>query len=511
MTGVVSVRSQRPISSSRGVRPSRASTSNKAASASRTAASVCARILPGKVCDSSFSNPAVSMTRKFRPSRFASPSRRSRVTPGWSSTSARRLPTSRLKSVDLPTLGRPTIATVGRDMIAIYPRPGRGPILSEGRQPAVVVINVERRVGDDRRHADARIQLSLTLERTGDRIDVDDCTVGADDDQAIASQDRARIIDFAALRFGLPELRELVDPADVAICAGYADQLGVVGHDEDPVAGNPRGRNTRDVELPDALTRVELHRDHAPPLANGKDLAVVDDRVGINVGKRGHGRADAGTLESVLPDHSAVLVAISIELTRGETCNDGPLTGGGRGRSENASHFERCRLRPIGRTVGLLERVNLIVLAHHVYGAIGHGGSAAQGSAGTDLPQDSTSTDVDRSDVSDAVGRVDQAIVVSDAAAIKRRRIVPFVIRRLAGPKQSSILPIEGAHGTQCVDRIDAAIGDDWCRREASCQVASATGLRLERAPKGPKRELAHRLLRIAARLAPFRIRLRRR
>jgi len=38
---------------------------------------------------------------------------RSRVTPGTSSTMARRLPTIRLNSVDFPTLGRPTSATSG--------------------------------------------------------------------------------------------------------------------------------------------------------------------------------------------------------------------------------------------------------------------------------------------------------------------------------------------------------------------------------------------------------------
>src|SRR5690606_40041441 len=38
--------------------------------------------------------------------------RRSRVTPGRSSTSASLRPTRRLNSVDLPTLGRPTMATV---------------------------------------------------------------------------------------------------------------------------------------------------------------------------------------------------------------------------------------------------------------------------------------------------------------------------------------------------------------------------------------------------------------
>src|SRR5204863_3232432 len=40
------------------------------------------------------------------------PSRRSRVTPGRSSTNAKRLPTRRLNRVDLPTFGRPTMATV---------------------------------------------------------------------------------------------------------------------------------------------------------------------------------------------------------------------------------------------------------------------------------------------------------------------------------------------------------------------------------------------------------------
>src|SRR5271157_1453793 len=39
---------------------------------------------------------------------------RSRVMPDSSPTIERRLPVSRLKSVDLPTLGRPTTATSGR-------------------------------------------------------------------------------------------------------------------------------------------------------------------------------------------------------------------------------------------------------------------------------------------------------------------------------------------------------------------------------------------------------------
>src|SRR5438132_3588045 len=47
------------------------------------------------------------------PTRSAIPVMRSRVTPGMSWTMACRFPTRRLKRVDLPTLGRPTMATVG--------------------------------------------------------------------------------------------------------------------------------------------------------------------------------------------------------------------------------------------------------------------------------------------------------------------------------------------------------------------------------------------------------------
>src|SRR5579871_1699665 len=44
---------------------------------------------------------------------------RSRVIPGSSPTMARREPTSRLNSVDLPTFGRPTMARVGSCAVAI--------------------------------------------------------------------------------------------------------------------------------------------------------------------------------------------------------------------------------------------------------------------------------------------------------------------------------------------------------------------------------------------------------
>src|SRR5580704_5451187 len=97
---------------SAAVRPARASTTNRIASQSMRAASVCARMRPASVSASPSSRPAVSTMVKERSASLPSPSRRSRVTPGSSSTSASLRPTSRLNSVDLPTFGRPMIATL---------------------------------------------------------------------------------------------------------------------------------------------------------------------------------------------------------------------------------------------------------------------------------------------------------------------------------------------------------------------------------------------------------------
>src|SRR5262245_30978813 len=76
------------------------------------AASVCSCIRDVSEPFAPSSRPAVSMMVKARSPSLPSPSRRSRVTPGRSSTSASFCPTSRLNSVDLPTLGRPIMAIV---------------------------------------------------------------------------------------------------------------------------------------------------------------------------------------------------------------------------------------------------------------------------------------------------------------------------------------------------------------------------------------------------------------
>ena len=99
-------------SSSPGVMPAVASTTRRTRSASSTACRACAAICGPNGPVSARSTPPVSMRRNVVPDHSHSSSLRSRVTPGVSWTTAVRVDVSRLINVDLPTFGKPTIATV---------------------------------------------------------------------------------------------------------------------------------------------------------------------------------------------------------------------------------------------------------------------------------------------------------------------------------------------------------------------------------------------------------------
>src|SRR5262245_14274807 len=114
MTGRSLRRRTAAISASSGVIPARPSTTNKMRSASSIATITWART-PATRSDVGWgSKPPVSTTAACHRSKATVPYRRSRVTPGTSRTRDLRWPTSRLKRVDFPTLGRPTMAMIGR-------------------------------------------------------------------------------------------------------------------------------------------------------------------------------------------------------------------------------------------------------------------------------------------------------------------------------------------------------------------------------------------------------------
>src|SRR6476661_7662922 len=111
-TGLLARRAKSAKARSIGVSPARASITNIRASASLIAVSVCSCIRAVSEPLAPSSSPAVSITVNSRSPSRPLPSRRSRVTPGSLSTSASFCPTSRLNSVDFPTLGRPIMAIV---------------------------------------------------------------------------------------------------------------------------------------------------------------------------------------------------------------------------------------------------------------------------------------------------------------------------------------------------------------------------------------------------------------
>jgi hypothetical protein len=98
-------------SPSRGVNPSIESTTNKIASELSMAMKAPSRVLSAKSGSGSQPMPPVSVISKGACPSLQTAPMRSRVTPGWSWTMEILRPARRLKRADLPTFGRPMIAT----------------------------------------------------------------------------------------------------------------------------------------------------------------------------------------------------------------------------------------------------------------------------------------------------------------------------------------------------------------------------------------------------------------
>src|SRR5262249_39487879 len=98
---------------SSGVRPERVSTTKRITAACSMAVSICFSIWAVRLSTSWMPMPPVSTSSTKRSPILSKAETRSRVTPAVGSTLAMRPPASQLNSDDLPTLGRPTMATTG--------------------------------------------------------------------------------------------------------------------------------------------------------------------------------------------------------------------------------------------------------------------------------------------------------------------------------------------------------------------------------------------------------------
>src|SRR5919107_1622288 len=138
---------------------------------------------------------------------------RSRVTPGVSWTTAARRPRKRLTSVDLPTLGRPTIATTGSGPVCSLMRPPRR--RSSNARAALLCPCVSSRARSRARPDGAEGQLDDPVD---DALAVE---VGAVDDDGVLGRAQravgaAAVVLVAAAQVG-GELGDLVRRAEAQL------------------------------------------------------------------------------------------------------------------------------------------------------------------------------------------------------------------------------------------------------------------------------------------------------
>src|SRR6266851_596839 len=209
---------------------------SSATSASARASSVWACMRAASEAGAASSRPAVSITRKHRSAIRPSPSRRSRVTPGISSTRASRRPTSRLNSVDFPTFGRPRMATAM--LIGVLWRRLSGSAI--GRQSGVVGQHIEGIVGNHRRKIAAGRYLLAAKRLAGIRRYRQRATVRGEDDQPIATEHRARPRNRTLLFLLVLVSQKHTHPPHLTLVPRQTHQLVVVRQNVNIVSGHPK-------------------------------------------------------------------------------------------------------------------------------------------------------------------------------------------------------------------------------------------------------------------------------
>src|SRR5262245_55851585 len=250
------------------------------------AASLWARMRPEIAAGAASSRPAVSISVTWWPPSDASPSRRSRVSPGISDTRAVRLAVRRLNRVDLPTLGRPTMATTGgmhgsHDMNGQWcatPGPSRlaartaaplnGAASLERVEPRVVAQHVEAAPGDHRCNEDRVADAVGGGDLAAARFHADQLPLGGGEPQPAAGQNRPS--PGAGPQLGCP--------ANPAVGARHGGELAGGIHHKHGVAGHPGLLDAGDRDGPDALPRLRRRGDQAPAVAGSIPPPAVEHR-----------------------------------------------------------------------------------------------------------------------------------------------------------------------------------------------------------------------------------------
>src|SRR5439155_770002 len=213
-------------------------------------------------CSEDGSNPPWSIPVACQRSKTTWPSTRSRVTPGTSRTSARRLPTSRLKSVDLPTFGRPTIAMTGSSV-------ERASAVDRSRAAEGSEERLRRRLDDPHRHAEVAPEVGGRQVVEEHAVRVTDCDGGNEHRAPEVGQRREMPPDVLA-----------GEEARDADCA--AEEVVRHGHDPDVVAVEPGPSEQRAEARAEHLPRDERdgspHRGPRPPRDRPGEAGALEGR-----------------------------------------------------------------------------------------------------------------------------------------------------------------------------------------------------------------------------------------
>ena len=295
---------------------------------------------------------------------------------------------------------------------------------------------------------------------------------------------------------------QLRNPPHLAAGPRDAQNLAVVGEGEQPVARHGGGGDARDVEFPDPLTRDQFIGGHAAPLPQRVDAAVVDDRVGVDVGQHADAGGQRCARQGIGPQLAPVFITIGDELPGGIACDHRALAGGGGGDAEHAFLAQTGAFIPDRLAVFGIQRVDFVVLRHHEHRTEGHRRRAAQRAGGLDLPDFLAGSGIQRRHQTEAGGDIDLAVIVTGAAAEDG-------VLGVAGDGEA-VRPAGGATGrvigmqhAQRVHHIHHAAADDGGAGEASALVGAGDRDAPHLLGVGADGEVAVALVRRAARLRP--------
>ena len=156
-----------------------------------------------------------------------------------------------------------------------------------------------------------------------------------------------------------------------------------------------------------------------PPLPQREHLPAIDDRIGIDIGQRADLGGDRGATERIGPQIAPVLVAIGNQFAGGIPRDHRARGCRGCGHAEHARLPGGRRIIPDLRTVRRAQRVDLVVLRHHIDRVEGHRGRTAQRSGRLDAPDLAAVLSIECDDIAGADRCVDPAIGEGGAARPK--------------------------------------------------------------------------------------------